>query len=44
MGQKCYAKRNYKIVIIMEFLLYRIIVSKMFLIDAPLNIGHSIES
>jgi hypothetical protein len=34
---------NYKIVIIMRFLLHQIIIPKMFIVDAFLNIEHSLE-
>jgi len=37
-------KENYKIVIIMRFLLHQNIVPKMFLVDALLNIKHLLES
>jgi hypothetical protein len=36
-------KENYKIVIIMRFPLHQIIIPKMFIVDAFLNIGHSLE-
>jgi hypothetical protein len=36
-------KENYKIVIIMRFLLHQNIVPKMFLVDALLNIKHLLE-
>jgi hypothetical protein len=36
-------KKNYEVVIIMRFLLHQNIVSKMFMIDALLNIGYSLE-
>jgi hypothetical protein len=36
-------KENYKIVIIMRFLLHQSIVSKMFLVDALLNIKYLLE-
>jgi len=42
MGQ-IFCKWNYKVVIIMRFLLHQNIVSKMFMVDALLNIGHSLE-
>ena len=35
-------KENYKVVIIMRFLLHQIIVPKMFLVDALLNTGYSL--
>jgi hypothetical protein len=37
-------KENYKVVIIMRFLLHQHIVSKMFIVDALLNTVHSLES
>jgi hypothetical protein len=40
MGQKFFAK---KIIIIIKFLLHQSIVPKMFLVDAFLNTGHSLE-
>jgi hypothetical protein len=43
MGQKCFAKKNYKIVIIMRFLLHQNIILKMFLVDTLLNTGHLLE-
>jgi len=43
MRQKCFAKKNYKVVIIMKFLLYQSIVSKMFLVDALLNTEYSLQ-
>jgi hypothetical protein len=36
-------KENYKVVIIMGFILYQNIVSKMFLVDVILNIEHSLK-
>jgi hypothetical protein len=36
-------KENYKVVVIMGFLLHQNIVPKMFLIDALLNIGYSLK-
>jgi hypothetical protein len=36
-------KENYKVVMIMRFLLHQSIVSKMFLIDSLLNTGHLLE-
>jgi hypothetical protein len=36
-------KENYKVIIIIEFLLYQNIVSKMFLANAFLNTGHSLK-
>jgi hypothetical protein len=44
MGQKYFTKKNYKVVIIMWFLLYQIIVSKIFLVDALLDSGHLLDS
>ena len=41
---KMLCKGNYKIVIIMRFLLYQSIIPKIFLIDAILNIGYLLES
>jgi hypothetical protein len=35
-------KENYKVVIIMRFLLHQTIVPKMFLVDALLNTGYSL--
>jgi hypothetical protein len=35
-------KKNYKVVIIMRFLLHEIIVPKMFMVDAFLNTEHSL--
>jgi len=40
---KIFCKENYKVVIIMRFLLYQSIVSKMFMVDALLNTGHLLE-
>jgi len=37
-------KENYKVVIIMRFLLNQNIVSKMFLVDTLLNNRHLLES
>jgi hypothetical protein len=37
-------KKNYKIIIIMRFVLHQSIVPKMFSVDALLNIEHSLES
>jgi hypothetical protein len=37
-------KENYNVVIIIRFLLYQNIVSKIFLVDALINIGHLLES
>jgi len=42
MEQKCF-KKNYKIVIIMRFLLYQSVVLKIFLVDALLNIKYLLE-
>jgi hypothetical protein len=36
-------KENYKVVMIMRFLLHQIIVSKMVLVDSLLNTGHLLE-
>jgi len=36
-------KENYKVVIIMRFLLHQNIVSKMFIVDALLNTVHLLE-
>ena len=38
-----FCKENYKVVIIMKFLLHQSIVSKVLLIDDLLNIGHSLK-
>jgi hypothetical protein len=38
-----FCKGNYKIIIIMRFLLHQSIVSKMFLIDALLNIEYLLK-
>jgi hypothetical protein len=38
-----FCKGNYKVVIIMRFLLHQNIVPKLFLVDALLNIRHSLE-
>jgi len=40
---KIFCKENYKVVIIMRFLLYQSIVSKMFMVDALLNTGYLLE-
>jgi hypothetical protein len=37
-------KENYKIVIIIRFLLYQIIIHKILIIDTLLNTEHSLES
>jgi hypothetical protein len=37
-------KENYKVVIIMRFLLHQNIVPKIFLVDALLNTRHLLES
>jgi hypothetical protein len=37
-------KKNYKIIIIMRFILHQSIVSKMFPVDALLNTEHSLKS
>ena len=39
-----FCKENYKVVIIMRFLLYQRIVPKMFMVDHLLNTGHLLES
>ena len=44
MRQKYFAKKIIKVVIIMKFLLYQSIVPKMFLVDALLNTGYSLQS
>jgi hypothetical protein len=36
-------KENYKVVMIMRFLLHQSIVSKMFLVDSLLNTGNLLE-
>ena len=38
-----FCKENFKVVIIMRFLLYDIIVPKIFLVDSLLNIEHSLK-
>jgi hypothetical protein len=43
MGQKYFAKKNYKIVIIMRFLLHQNIVLKMFMADTLLNTGYLLK-
>jgi hypothetical protein len=43
-GKKTFCKENYKVVIIMRFILHQNIVSKLFLVDALLNIEHLLES
>jgi len=43
MGQKILCKRNYKIIIIIGFLLHQNIVLKMLIVDALLNISHLLE-
>jgi hypothetical protein len=43
-GKKIFCKENYKIIIIMKFILHQNIVSKLFLVDILLNIGHLLES
>ena len=40
---KMFGKENYKVVIIMEFLLHQSIVPKIFLVDALLNIEYLFE-
>jgi hypothetical protein len=42
--QKIFCKENYKVVIIMGFLLHQSIVSKIFLIDTLLNTKYSLKS
>jgi hypothetical protein len=37
-------KKNYKVVIIMRFILHQSILPKMFLVDALLNTRHLLES
>jgi len=37
-------EENYKIIIIMRFLLHQNIILKLFLVDTLLNIKHSLES
>jgi hypothetical protein len=39
-----FCKKNYKVVIIMRFLLYQSIVPKILIIDILLNTGYSLES
>jgi hypothetical protein len=39
-----FCKENYKVVIIMRFLLYQRIVPKMFMVDHLLNTRHLLES
>jgi len=41
--KKIICKGNYKVIIIMEFLLHQSIVPKMFLVDALLNTGYLLE-
>jgi hypothetical protein len=41
--QKIFCKENYKIVIIMGFLLHQNIVSKIFLVDTLLNSKYSLK-
>jgi hypothetical protein len=36
-------KENYKFFIVMRFILHQNIVPKMFIVDAFLNTGHSLE-
>jgi len=35
-----FCKNNYKVVIIMRFILHQTIISKMFMVDAILNTGY----
>jgi hypothetical protein len=44
MRQKILCKWNYKVVIIMRFILHQCIVSKIFMVDTLLNTGHLLES
>jgi hypothetical protein len=37
-------KKNYKVVIVMRFILHQSILPKMFLVDALLNARHLLES
>jgi hypothetical protein len=37
-------KKNYKVVIVMRFILHQSILSKMFLVDALLNARYLLES
>jgi hypothetical protein len=39
-----FCKENYKVVLIIGFLLHQSIVSKMFLVDVFLNTRHLLES
>jgi hypothetical protein len=39
----CKKKKNYKVVIIIEFMLHQNIVIKIFMVDTLLNIGYSLE-
>jgi hypothetical protein len=41
---KIFCKKNYKIIIIIIFLLRQSIVPKMFIINTLLYVGHSLES
>jgi len=38
-----FCKRNYKVVIIMRFLMHQSIIHKIFLVDALLNTGYLLE-
>jgi len=39
-----FCKENYKVVIVMGFLLHQSIISKMFMVDALLSTGYLLES
>jgi len=39
-----FCKENYKVVIIMEYILHQNIVLKMFMVDALLNSGYLLKS
>jgi hypothetical protein len=41
---KIFCKENYKIIIIMRFILHQSIVSKIFIVDALLNTEYLLES
>jgi hypothetical protein len=41
---KIFCKNNYKVIIIIGFLLHQSIISKMFIFDALLNIRHLLKS
>jgi hypothetical protein len=43
-GIKMFCKKNYKVIIIIWFLLHQSIVSKIFLLDALLNTRHLLKS